>query len=84
MKTPKDLHQSNFKISKDLHQRPPKSHKCLHQSSKNYAENRSKQVFFDNFPKVTQIVAKSPKQNIGRQMVQKVAQMATNRQIWQH
>ena len=29
-------------------------------------------------------IAKSPKQNIGRKMVQKVAQMATNRQIWQH
>ena len=24
LKTPKDLHQSNLKISKDLHQRPPK------------------------------------------------------------
>ena len=45
LKNPKDLHQSNFKISKDLHQRPPKSHKYLHQSPKNYAKNRFKQVF---------------------------------------
>ena len=44
LKTPKDLHQSNFKITKDLHQRPPKSQKFLHQSSKNYAKNWFKQV----------------------------------------
>ena len=43
LKTPKDLHQSNFKILKDLHQRPPKSQIYLHQSSKNYAINRFKQ-----------------------------------------
>ena len=86
LKTPKDLHQSNFKISKDLHQRPSKSPKYLHQSSKNNAKNQFKQVFSKfskSSPKSSQI-AKSPKQNIGRQMVQKVAQMATNRQIWQH
>ena len=32
LKNPKDLDQSNFKISKDLHQRPLKSQKNLHQS----------------------------------------------------
>ena len=51
LKNPKDLHQSNFKISKDLHQRPPKSQKYLHQSSKNYAKNRFKQVFLTIFQK---------------------------------
>ena len=51
LKTPKDLHQSNFKITKDLYQTPPKSQKYLHQSSKNYAKNRFKQVLFNFFEK---------------------------------
>ena len=38
LKTTKDLHPTNFKISKDLHQRPPESQKYLHQTSKNYAK----------------------------------------------
>ena len=71
LKTPKDLHQSNFKITKDLHQRPPESQKCLHQSSK----NRFFWQFSKSRPKSSQI-AKSPKQIIGHQMVQKVAQIA--------
>ena len=50
-KKPKDLHQSNFKISKDLHQRPLKSQKYLHQSSKNNAKNWFKQVFLTIFKK---------------------------------
>ena len=86
LKTSKDLHQSNFKISKDLHQRPPKSQKYLHQSSKFFVKNRFKQVFmtiFKKSPKRSQI-SKSPNQNTERQMVQKIAQMAPNCQIWQH
>ena len=86
LKTPKDLHQSNFKITKDLHQRPPKSQKYLHQSTKNYVKNWFKQVFLiflKSSPKKSQIL-KSPNQKTDRQMVQKVTQMAINCQIWQH
>ena len=45
--------------------------------------NRFFKQFLKNRPKNRQIL-KSPKQNFGRQMVEKVAQMAINRQIWQH
>ena len=38
--------------------------------------------FFKSSPKSNQML-KSPNQNIDRQMVQKVAQMAPNCQIWQ-
>ena len=86
LKNPKDLHKSNFKISKDLHQRPPKGQKYLHQGSKIFVKNQLKQFFWQFFkksPKRSQIL-KSPNQNSERQMVQKIAQMAPNRQIWQH
>ena len=51
LKNPKDLHQSNLKISKDPHQRPPKSQKYLHQSSNNHAINPFKQGFLIIFEK---------------------------------
>ena len=51
LKTPKVLHQRNFKVLKDLHQRPLKSQKYLHQSSENHAQNLFKQVFMLIFEK---------------------------------
>ena len=45
--------------------------------------NRFFWQFLKKSPKRSQI-SKSPNQNTERQMVQKIAQMAPNRQIWQH
>ena len=86
LKNPKDLHQTNFKISKDLHQRPAKVINIYIKALKIMLKtglNRFFKQFLKNRPKNRQIL-KSPKQNFGRQMVQKVTQMAINRQIWQH
>ena len=51
LKNPKDLLQSNFKISKDLHQRPPESQKYLNQCSKNDAKTGFNRFFFTAFEK---------------------------------
>ena len=49
----------------------------------NTSLNRFYWQFYKSSPKSSQIV-KSPKQKIGPQMARKVAQISTNRQIWQH
>ena len=57
LKTPKDLHQSNFKISKDLHQRPPQN---VYIKALKIKLKTGLNRFFHNFPKVPQKFAKLP------------------------